>query len=1034
MSELAVSVESQCEQLSTCMTSLHFTSRNARGLSSIAKDVDRICQEVGLGADDNGEPHLRLLQHLSAAQVNTSLVARSVRSLQRDLPRALTALQTRIASADSASPTAADDLEELYADLAQLDAQGLLAAATLESSHHSGSGMEVSSSSRAASVRVAMQHIASELRSTWTQLRTLMLTHMRRHSRLAHTCPQLLVRCAQLAEVHDAAASALREQSVRSGIMHATDEEDGTGDGASLASLCAAAVRHAYKEQCDAALLVVSAEDSTMALDDAEAVQHALARADAVLLSCCTFNTVSSKCFPPRWNLAQEVAAITTDAVVHYLRALAASASSMSNDSLLQVLAWVDAVEPAKHPSPEDSEPVVVVVSTQAGPVQQWSNDGPFALALRPVRDEYLRRCGDALRRWVANILAHCAPAVEVSDAGLSAATAPPPPQNLISSSAVSLSSAPVDIFRLIHEQQAVVASSGAAARLVAPLAFLHLDILDGYAASLAAQHRSVVRDAKGDLAVGAMEKLLTTCNDSYAAARNAEDHFHSFLEGAAVPDSRPSTASSMNSGFESESHVSVDMSPCATPTSVLSATAQPFARRGASRRTGSGDSSGGESLWSTALGDGGAAAEEYRIRERVTALVSAFDAVARGCVYRLSEVMFWDVESVLWRCFSPDRWAKNNGAMPSPLRSALATLDDYIGDLTMALLPPLMDALLTECTKRAAVTYAAMLFVGPPLVSCTTSEGGGAAPPLPPIVPDDIAQAARLCIASDVDALRSHLSRLRAPAAVLEAAAEMLTVACELATSTGSATATRIVTCIRQEYGFANVPAQLLNRILSVGVWSPFAQTGLTFSDTPPGGESTGLGSILPAAAAVLHQMQAPLLSAMRKAGARRLSVTWAANATEHPADDGDDAASAVSPSSARPSQSTPRKSLLRRNALTQSFNYIDEDTEAMNGSGGELASAAAFKASFFHRVEALCAKRAIGARPRDTAGADAGEYCMSADVTGPWARLGALKRRATLWPWSSGGATQDDSAIAATTQGPKETKGLARRKTLFF
>ena len=926
---------------------------------------------MGLGSDDQGQPHLRLLQQLGAAQANTNLVVRCVGLLQRDLPSSLTALQSRIASADSGSPTAADELEALYTDLAQLDAQGLMAAATLEGSHVKGEREDgqAMTSARAASVRVAMQHIAAEITAAWTQLQGVMLSHMRQHHRLGRSRPQLLVRVAQLAEMHDAVAAQLRVQSIQPGIMHAEQVVGQSGGAISLAQACAAAVRQAFADQCDAALLLVSAPQPQSSLppaaaasaasahagvldDSPQAVAHALSRVDAVLLAHSTFETVTSKCFPPQWNLIRDVHSTTEKASTGYLTALAACAPTLSSDDLLRVLAWVDAVEP--NQTTRDGEAGLEVTVSLSGPVGQpmQSDDnafaGPYATALRPVKEEYLRRCGFALRRWVANILANCAAPTQGGPT-------------------TSLSSAPVDIFRLIHEQQAVVAQSRAAARLAAPLAFMHLDILDGYAASLVAQG-VVMRDAKGDLCPGAMEKLLTTCNDAHAAARNTEENFH--CTDAVAPHRKASLDSLSETG---------PASPGDTPTSVCGG-GDPFAQH---RRMSSGCS------W-MAQGTG-TALDGCLIAERAASLVTTLDGISRGCVYRLCEVIYWDVESVMWRCFAPDRWAKSaatgagaQSVVPSALRSALATLEDYVGDLSMALLPPLVEALLTECVKRGAVTYAALLLTGPPLVAQHEDDAAGAA-----CVGDDIVEAARLCIAADIHAFRSCLEALHADAAVIEAASEMLTVACELATAAGAATAQRTAACVRLEYGHAALPASLQQVV------------------------------------------QAPLQSVLRKgkAAGRRMSVMWAADADA----DADEAASHADETAAEQSaQRAPRSMGLRRSpglmGNLSSFKYIDEDSH-----GPHAASSGTLRATFFHRVEALCVKRGLGARPRDVAWTT-GDYALPPDLTGPWTRLGALKRRATLWPWSAREPAEPVADSEAATSKRSDAATLPRRKTLFF
>ena len=990
---------------------------------------------MGLGTDNQGQPHLRLLQQLGAAQANTGLVVRCVGLLQRDLPRSLTALQSRIAAADSGSPTAADEPEDLYTDLAQLDAQGLMAAATLEGSTGDREDGQAMTSARAASVRVAMQHIAAEITSAWAQLRGVMLAHMRQHHRIGRTPlgRTLLVRVAQLAEMHDAVAAQLRVQSIKPGVMHGDQVVQWLSGGAvSLAQACAAAVRQAFADQCDAALLLVCAPPCApqpQVLDDSpQAVPHALARVDAVLLAHSTFEAVTSKCFPPKWNLSDDVGSITAKAVTAYLSSLAACAPTLSSDDLLRVLAWVDAVEPPQTARDAGAETSLVVQVSMSGPMGQpaQSDDddlaGPYATALRPVKEEYLRRCGAALRRWVANILANCAPPARGGPSPPGGADKPSAAQQQAaqggaSSSmvgAVSLSSAPVDIFRLVHEQQAVVAASGAAACLAAPLAFMHLDVLDGYAASLVAQG-VVVRDAKGDLSLGAMEKLLTTCNDAHAAARNTEENFQCrSVDIDNVASRRKASLDSLASGGDARPG-----SPCGTPTSVLGQSTSQFTHR----RMSSGCS------W-TAQGTG-TALDGCLIAERAAMLVTTLDGVSRGCVYRLCEVIYWDVESVLWRCFAPDRWAKSatnaggpQSAVPSALRSALATLEDYVGDLSMALLPPLVEALLAECVKRGAVTYAAMLLTGPPLVAQLEDDAGAAA-----CVGDDVVEAARLCIAADIHAFKTCLEGLHADVAVIEAAAEMLSVACELATAAGAATAQRTAACVRLEYGHAALPASLLNRIAKSGCWSSFGGS-LTFSDAAPGTEFS-LGGILPA---MLQQVvQAPLQSVLRKgkAAGRRMSVMWAADAETdadaEAAGHADDAAAEQ-----QPAQRAPRMGLRRSPGLMgsiSSFKYIDADAH----DGPHASSSGTLRSTFFHRVEALCVKRGLGARPRDVAWASGDDYSLPPDLTGPWARLGALKRRATLWPWS---AREPAEPLADLDAQPKRNEAgtLPRRKTLFF
>lgn len=949
--ELSLSLSTQCAQLEESSRALSRAVRGATALRCVARDVANTCEvrylatppslmaEVPLSQQEAGPRRasvLATLRQLSAAQANTAAVARSVHALQRDLPRALTALQSRIATADL---TSADDLEDIYAELSKLDAQGLVAAAALE---RSATSSVTRSSSGSVPTEAALAHIAVELDATWTSLRAMMLGHMHSHSRLARHSPGVLVRAAQLAEVHDAASRALQQQAgahagVRLGIMHAGD--------ASLSQACAACVREAFKEHVDAALCNVSSRAlPSTDVDAEEAAVHALARADAVLLAHQNFDTAAARCFPPSWRLDTDVRAIAASALVAHLRQLALRADALSNDDILRCLAWADGVEGEVAEDEDFEEPAALAARA------------PFHAALSPAREVYLKRVGDAVRGWVENILKREA-----------AAGVPPAPplggDSTLGASAIVQTAAPVDIFRLVHDQARAVRDGRGGCALCGDVAALHMDVLEGYAASLFSTAKVVLRDAKGELAPGALERLLCGANNSFAAARNTESEFG--CTASSAPPQLPNTPTTPGGARPS-------------PASVL--TRQSF---------------GGEQ----APSDDGTL--------RAAALAASFDAASRACLYRIAELMLWDVESVLWRLFTPARYATEAAAAataPAALRSALATLDDYLGDLSLALLPPLFAELVVECAKRSAVTYSAQLLVGPPLAPAEVGIDAG------------LADAARLCISGDIHALRVLFETWRAPRPTLDGLSELLTVACELATASGPATAQRAAACVAAEYGPTAVPITLLRRMVTHGVWSAFSAS-LKFTDD-------ALAEMLAAA----PTLGAPPVAAKH---ARRRSVTWALSTFvgKSPLEE---ATQPDSPPQMRLSAAPPPIRLSLAAYGCTSFAYAEADASL---AGQPEAALAEWRASFFMRVEGLCAKRAGGARPQDSPAG--GEDYPVEEGAGPWSRLGALKRRATLWPWSKDSAAEVQPDVKHETgwaEGPPAAVKAERRKTMFF
>jgi hypothetical protein len=204
------------------------------------------------------------------------------------------------------------------------------------------------------------------------------------------------------------------------------------------------------------------------------------------------------------------------------------------------------------------------------------------------------------------------------------------------------------------------------------------------------------------------------------------------------------------------------------------------------------------------------------------------------------------------------------------------------------------------------------------------------------------------------------------------------------LATAAGPASAGRAVASVRGEYGPHALPEGLLRRVAASGCWSDFG------AKLPP--EALAEDSGAPMAQ---QQPDAGAAGAAVPAGHRRRKTlgasfwrSWAGSA-------------AVKPAKARQLQ-----------PLT-SFAYIEADATA----GDAAEEFRAWCASFFLRVDALCLKRADGARPAPADVAASAHAAGAGGAAGPWQRLGALKRRNTYW-W--GGKAKE------------KPKPLERRNTL--
>lgn len=194
----------------------------------------------------------------------------------------------------------------------------------------------------------------------------------------------------------------------------------------------------------------------------------------------------------------------------------------------------------------------------------------------------------------------------------------------------------------------------------------------------------------------------------------------------------------------------------------------------------------------------------------------------------------------------------------------------------------------------------------------------------------------------------------------------------------------------MRSEYGASALPEGLLRRIASAGCWSDFgAKLLASYSDALTEGAAAAAPPQPPAASASDVAATSPRGGKHRRRKTLGASFWRSWTATAAP----------------KPRQLLP---------LT-SFAFIDADA-AVAGSGGDAEEYRAWCASFFLRVDALCIKRADGARPSPADALQQQQPHPSAGG-GPWHRLGALKRRNTYW-WAS-------------RQAKEKAKPLERRNT---
>ena len=529
----------------------------------------------------------------------------------------------------------------------------------------------------------------------------------------------------------------------------------------------------------------------------------------------------------------------------------------------------------------------------------------------------------------------------------------------------------------------------------------------------------------------GTVERLLTAANDAHACTRHVEDGW----------DLKPETETETEEETEG---AAMDTPPCSprtpkTPQSILASPSSPS--------------------FSSALLDGA----------NMRPVASAFDAASRSALHRLVDVIVWDVESVLWRAFTPFRYAAaaeaeeseggrdDRGAAegeaaaagrraesPPCVQSALATIADYKGDLVVSLLPPLIPFLLSEAAKRTAVTYAGLLLLGPPISPAAASVPWPSA--------ESMRRGLTRCVAADAEAVCALFSEWGVPNATLDAIKDLLGCACALASAPGAATASATASSVLEELGPRALPTPLLRRIATSGVWSEWGSS-MRFEgeESAPAAAVRALGDAIGAIGSTLMEPLTVRTSALAHSsmfsggggggGAAPLrrgrSVTWAlpsmaaaANAAvrANVASSPTRAATAISPTTLQSSMS---------------FAFLESDF-----SEGEDAAAAALQRTFFSRVEALAAKRADGRRPPDGSAMLADEfppfYSAGGKVAGPWSRLGALKRRVTgggLWNWrggdGGGGAQRGGLERRATMGGGGSGErqgggGLERRKTM--
>lgn len=195
----------------------------------------------------------------------------------------------------------------------------------------------------------------------------------------------------------------------------------------------------------------------------------------------------------------------------------------------------------------------------------------------------------------------------------------------------------------------------------------------------------------------------------------------------------------------------------------------------------------------------------------------------------------------------------------------------------------------------------------------------------------------------------------------------------------------------VRGEYGPHALPEGLLRRVAASGCWSDFGaklppealaeDSGASMAQQQPDAGAAGVA--VPAG----HRPQ------RRKTLGASFWRSWAGSAA------------ASKPAKARQLQ-----------PLT-SFAFIDADAAAAGSAGDAAEEFRAWCSSFFLRVDALCLKRADGARPAPADVAASAHAAGAGGAHGPWQRLGALKRRNTYW-W--GGKAKE------------KPKPLERRNTL--
>jgi hypothetical protein len=1022
-------------QLQEALAAVRAAARGAAALRAISDDVSRLCTATGPSGAS-----LRILQELSAAHANVAAVARSVRALQVTLPAALAALRGRLETYDGES---GEDLEDAYEELSRLDVQGITAQRALEASARSGAASASrgggGAAGRAVCSEAAMRRITAALAAAWALFCALLTAHMRAHARLAREKPGLLVRCARLAELHDAASEALSRAQAHGGSGGGGGGNAGGGGGIAaprgvmhapgapgLRAQCIGAVRAAVADTCDALLTLDarpppdtgSSSSSSFSSSahvrmegrapvvvptaDASFIRDCISRASAALAAGDEFAAFGARCFPPAWRLRGWVVRHVKAAVGAHLAALAAAPDALSNDDILALLAWVQSVEAEEEEEEDNDDDADADADAAAFADEEEARAQPAAPLRRCVaglRAVYVARSGDALRAWTRNIMARDAatPPQRTVAAGDASSSA--------SASGVFLTAAPVDIFRLVHEQARVVADARAGDALCDDVAAMHLSVLDDYAAALAAAAR-----AAGDAgAPGALEALCAAANNAALCGRKMEEEFA--LGGVASRALSPTTPS-------------------------------------------------------------------VSVADRAAATSAAFASAAAAALHRLSEIVFWDVEAVLWRLFTAERY--NSSAMSSAtssasegthpaLRAALATLDDYFADFAAFLLPPVCATLRAEAAKRAAVTFAALLLTGAPL-----SLAGGTH-----LQPGACADAARLCLADDIDALRTHFAApidahartdadadadddddgggasarvsgasasssggagaagdaaCRVPRRVLDACCEMMGVAVALACAGGPAAAQRAAADVRAQYGPGALPHGLLRRAAGAGVWAAFASKLPTLAEEEEEEAATQATPRAEAGPAEDGSATAPTSPRTRRRsssggggggrgrGRAKRAVSWLPWASK----------SSSKSSKLKGSAAASAAAL----AALPSFAVVDQFDAAPRG--GDDDALRRWCASFFARVDALCVKRTAGARPADAmaaaaAGAEGGAQggggaaaaasasasASSAAGVGPWRSLVPLTRRATFW-WGAGGRSATAPPAATAAQAP--------------